>query len=558
MNDNVSILICGVGGQGILLASDVLVDVAFEAGLDVKKSEVHGMSQRGGSVVSHVRFGEKVYSPLIRTGEADFLFSFERMETLRYIEYLRPGGLAIVNDQRVNPTYVSLKEAFYPSEIGQYFEGRVRPGGVILVPAIKIAQELGNVRAANVVMLGVLSKFLEFPEELWLRSVEKNVPKKYISVNLHAFRAGRNYKYDVSKPPIEELSHVPVNQQASGHIQSFDPGRGNPRGEGHEPKGSQLENHLRSLTQVSKPIRTFGELFAVVKGLPRRTVVVAGAENEAALGAALEAHARGIADGILIGDEFVIKQKVTQLGSSLEGMEVIHEADEKQIARRSVKLVRQHKGEILLKGRVDTSTLLRAVLDAESGLRTGRLLSDVFLFEYMSDGETRLVMITDGGVILAPDIHQKIEILKNAVDVAHALGMEQPRVAVLSASEVVNPQLISSMDAAVMTEMNRRGEISGCVVEGPLALDLAISPEAARIKGLSSEVAGRADILLVPNIETGNALAKSTTYFAHFPLGHVIVGAAAPILIPSRADAKEAKLHSIALGILMSAYMEAH
>jgi phosphate butyryltransferase len=216
--------------------------------------------------------------------------------------------------------------------------------------------------------------------------------------------------------------------------------------------------------------------------------------------------------------------------------------------------VRDGKGDILLKGSVDTGTLLRAVLNAESGLRTGRLLSDVFLFEYPDEGGSRFIMITDGGVNLSPDIYQKLEILKNGVDVAHALGIELPRVAVLSASENVNPQLPSSVDAAVLTEMNRRGEIPGCLVEGPLALDLAVSRDAARIKGLRSEVAGRVDILLVPDIETGNAVAKATTYFAHYSLGHVIVGATAPVLIPSRSDRKEAKLFSIALGVLMSAF----
>ena len=214
MKDTVNILICGVGGQGILLASDVLVDIASEAGLDVKKSEVHGMSQRGGSVVSHVRFGKKVYSPLIRKEEADFIFSFERMETLRYVDFLRKDGVVVVNDQRINPTYTNLTDAYYPTGIERYFEGRA--GSVIILPAITIAQELGNPRAANVVMLGVLSRFLEFPEELWRRSIERNVPKKYVELNLNGFRKGREFDYQLEFLPSDsgEVPPVSLKQEA--------------------------------------------------------------------------------------------------------------------------------------------------------------------------------------------------------------------------------------------------------------------------------------------------------------------------------------------------------
>ena len=530
MKDTVNILICGVGGQGILLASNVLVDIALEAGLDVKKSEVHGMSQRGGSVVSHVRFGKKVYSPLIRKEEADFIFSFERMETLRYVDFLRKDGVVVVNDQRINPTYTNLTDAYYPTGIERYFEGRA--GSVIILPAITIAQELGNPRAANVVMLGVLSRFLEFPEELWRRSIERNVPKKYVELNLNGFRKGREFDYQLEFLPSDsgEVPPVSLKQEAKPPAE------------------------LRPPLSLPGTIRSFPGLLEFAKTLPRRTVVVAGAENEAALGAALDARAEGIAEALLVGDEYAIKRKAEELGGKAQELTILHEGDRKNVSARAVAQVRDGKGDILLKGSVDTGTLLRAVLNAESGLRTGRLLSDVFLFEYPDEGGSRFIMITDGGVNLSPDIYQKLEILKNGVDVAHALGIELPRVAVLSASENVNPQLPSSVDAAVLTEMNRRGEIPGCLVEGPLALDLAVSRDAARIKGLRSEVAGRVDILLVPDIETGNAVAKATTYFAHYSLGHVIVGATAPVLIPSRSDRKEAKLFSIALGVLMSAF----
>ena len=162
----------------------------------------------------------------------------------------------------------------------------------------------------------------------------------------------------------------------------------------------------------------------------------------------------------------------------------------------------------------------------------------------------QLVMITDGGVTPAPTLEQKIEILQNAVRVAHKLGNKNPKVAILSAVETVTPAMPSTTDAALIAKMNERGQIGGCVVDGPLALDNAVSPQAAKTKGLASGVAGNADILVCPNIESANLLAKSTTYFAGFRLAHLIMGATAPVLIPSRADTPDAKLLSIALGVL--------
>jgi phosphate butyryltransferase len=181
----------------------------------------------------------------------------------------------------------------------------------------------------------------------------------------------------------------------------------------------------------------------------------------------------------------------------------------------------------------------------------------VFVFEYPGPAGARLVMITDGGLNLAPDLKTKVDLIQNAVALAHVLGNPRPLVAVLSASEFVNPALPSSVDAALLAKMNERGQITGCVVDGPLALDNAISPEAAGEKNIGSGVAGRADILLAPSIEAANLLAKSTTYFAGYPLGHVIVGAAAPVLIPSRADKRDAKVNSIALGLMMARELRA-
>ena len=182
---------------------------------------------------------------------------------------------------------------------------------------------------------------------------------------------------------------------------------------------------------------------------------------------------------------------------------------------------------------------------------------DTFVFEFPErSGENKLLMITDGGFNLAPNLQEKIQILENAIQVAHALGNKLPKVAVLSAAETVNPNLQSTVDAAIISKMNQRGQIKGCIVDGPLALDNAISEEAARIKGIDSPVAGKADILLFPNIESANMTAKGTTYFAHLRLAHATMGAKAPILIPSRNDTADSKLLTLALNVIIGVNYE--
>lgn len=185
-NEVTNVFIAGVGGQGILLASEILSSVALSRGLDVKKSEVHGMAQRGGSVVSHVRFGERVHSPVIAENEADLLVSFEKMEALRWIHYLSDDGTVIVNDQEIVPS--GLEE--YPEGLGD--EIKSRAPGALFLDALALAKEAGNARAVNTVMLGAFSNYLDFPEEDWRKTIEERVPKKTIEVNLRAFELGRN------------------------------------------------------------------------------------------------------------------------------------------------------------------------------------------------------------------------------------------------------------------------------------------------------------------------------------------------------------------------------
>jgi len=190
MNDAVTnILLSGVGGQGIILASDIMTEVFLEAGFDVKKSEVHGMAQRGGSVTSHVRFGRKVYSPIIKQGDVDILFSFEQLEGLRWLNYVKPDGVIVLNNHRINPPAVNLGQMEYPKDVPGII--RERFDRFHLVEGTKLALQAGDVRAANVVLLGAVSKFFDMEESLWIETVLGHLPAKVHEINRKAFAAGR-------------------------------------------------------------------------------------------------------------------------------------------------------------------------------------------------------------------------------------------------------------------------------------------------------------------------------------------------------------------------------
>lgn len=184
-----NILICGVGGQGILLAGELLADAALRSGLDVKKSEIHGMAQRGGSVVSHIRYGEKIYSPTIGSGSADVIFSFEKMETLRYLNFLKRDGAVIANDQKISPTNISIKSGYYPEDIESLCQGRC--GTFKFIDAVTEAKKIGNIKTMNVVMIGALSHLLDFSYEIWIETFNNLIPKKHLEINLSAFEMGR-------------------------------------------------------------------------------------------------------------------------------------------------------------------------------------------------------------------------------------------------------------------------------------------------------------------------------------------------------------------------------
>jgi phosphate butyryltransferase len=297
-------------------------------------------------------------------------------------------------------------------------------------------------------------------------------------------------------------------------------------------------------------IRTFGELLEVARTKGPKTVAVAAGHQIEVMLAGLDAEVAGLAEVILVGDSNAIKEIATDQSFDISRMEVIHETRSREAAWQVMKLVSEGRADIAMKGKVETSDFLRAALSKELQLRTGRLFSHVAAFEI--PGFDRLIFISDAGVVVAPDLEQKVQIVQNAIDVAHALDIPLPRVAVLAATEVVNPKIPTTLDAANLSKMADRGQIQGGLVDGPLALDNAISPESARIKGIKSEVAGYADILIAPDIEAGNVLAKAITYFAQGKMAGVVVGARCPLILPSRSDTREAKLVSLALGVMLA------
>jgi phosphate butyryltransferase len=302
-------------------------------------------------------------------------------------------------------------------------------------------------------------------------------------------------------------------------------------------------------------IRNFEQLLSTASKFADKKVVVIAPSNEETFAAIRQALERKLASFILVGDEKTICGNFLKSFTPAPGtVTVVNEPTILGALKKSIELINNGEGDILLKGGIDTSSMMKGVLSEDSGIRTGRLLSDIFILEYPPRHDNTFIMITDGGMTLSPDLRNKVELIKNAVEVAHALGNAKPKVAVLSATEFVNPNLQSTLDAAALAKMNDRGQIGGCVVDGPFALDNAISSDASAEKKINSPVAGQAEILIAANIESANSLAKSTTFFANLRLAHVVVGGRVPVLIPSRADKSDAKLLSVALGIIMSEF----
>lgn len=296
-------------------------------------------------------------------------------------------------------------------------------------------------------------------------------------------------------------------------------------------------------------IKKLDELIQLAKKRDKKTIAIAAAQDKVVLEAVVQAVKDNIVDAILVGDEIKIKSIANELNINLDSMRIINEIDINKAAAKAVELVSKGEAQFLMKGILGTADLLKAVLNKEAGLKTNSLLSHVMIYDVPT--YHKLVFLTDGGMVPYPELNDKIGIINNAVKVAQGLQVENPKVAPICAVEVVNPSMQATLDAAALSAMNKRGQIKGCIIDGPLALDNAISKEAAHHKGIVSEVAGDSDILLVPNIEAGNFLGKSLTYFAKAESAGVIVGAKCPVVLVSRADSAKSKLYSIALGAVL-------
>ncbi|MGE5553191.1 MAG: bifunctional enoyl-CoA hydratase/phosphate acetyltransferase [Betaproteobacteria bacterium] len=287
---------------------------------------------------------------------------------------------------------------------------------------------------------------------------------------------------------------------------------------------------------------------AKVRGAPR--IAVAGGASVEALRALAEAKAAGLASVTLCGQLPETERLAEESGYDLSGDGLVAAASSLEAARAAVREVSEGRAALLMKGDVPTADLLRAVLDHDRGLRTGRLLSHVGIFEL--PGFDRLLFLTDAGVNIAPTLAQKADLVRNAVEVAQACGVAKPKVAALAAVEVVNPEMPATVEAACLAAMGRRGQLGEAVVDGPLALDNAVFPEAAERKGVGGPVAGAADILLVPDIEAGNVAYKALLFFGQARVAGLVVGARVPVITTSRAESHETKLLSIALGVVMA------
>jgi phosphate butyryltransferase len=297
-------------------------------------------------------------------------------------------------------------------------------------------------------------------------------------------------------------------------------------------------------------LKKLEDLRAIVANEPVKKLVLAAAQDQHSLSAVLRAAKDGVIEPILIGDKEIIQNISISNGFDIAGLRIIHEADTDKAVEMAVKMVSSKQADVLMKGKVGTSTLLKCVLNKEWGLRTGHLLSHIALFEV--DTYHKLIAVTDVAMNIAPNLQDKIAIVNNSISCLHKLGIPMPKVAVLGAVEMVNENMEATLHAALLSKMNQRDQIRGCIIDGPLAFDNAVSLESAQHKGIRSEVAGDTDLLLMPDIEVGNVLYKSLVFFAKAKVASVILGALAPIVLTSRSDTEQAKFDSILLAAAAS------
>ena len=297
--------------------------------------------------------------------------------------------------------------------------------------------------------------------------------------------------------------------------------------------------------------KKFEELLALVDTkADKKTVALVRAEDDHALEAVAEVVKKGLIDAVLVGNREAIKKTAEKIGFSVTDDQIVDAEDPESAAAEGVKLIREGRADFLMKGKLETSQMLRPVVNKQTGLNKGGVMSHVSLTEVPA--YHKMVLTTDGGMLPYPTLEQKKHIIENAVYVMNRLGYEEPKVCVLAASETPNPKMPESMEAAALKEMNQKGEIENCIVEGPISFDLAMVQEKAEIKGYESPCAGDADILIVPNIHAGNILGKCLIEMANSKMAGLIVGAQCPIVLTSRGASSEEKFNSLMLACIVS------
>ena len=298
-------------------------------------------------------------------------------------------------------------------------------------------------------------------------------------------------------------------------------------------------------------INNYDEMLRAAAAVGPVPVAIAAAHEHEVLFAASEAEARGIITAVLVGNARTIEQMAREHGLNLQGMRIVDEPDDAAAADRAMQIVARGDAKVAVKGQVQTPVFLRSALRREAGLRTDRLISHVGVFEV--PGFDRLLFITDGGVVLFPTLEQKIEIVSNGIAVARGLGIAQPRVALLAAADEVLPEVPVTLEIAEIVAMQERWQAEGAVVGGPFLLDTAVSPEIARQRGRGGRVAGHAEVLVGPDVQSVNIMCKGITYFAGGRMAGLVVGARAPLVVGSRADPPKTRLVCIAAGALLAA-----
>ncbi len=292
----------------------------------------------------------------------------------------------------------------------------------------------------------------------------------------------------------------------------------------------------------------FDELLGAARARGQATIAVANAHDPDVIEALKRARELHLAEGILVGNGSQIRTLAREAGFELSDNQIVNEMDTAAALRQAIALVREGRANLLMKGKIGTANLIHAILDRTTGLRTGRQLSQIAVFQV--PGFDRLMLLTDAAINIAPSLAQKAELCRNAIDVARAIGIAKPNIAALCALELVNPEMPSTVDAAALAAMNRRGQIQGCYIEGPIALDAALSRFAAERKRIDSPIVENTDIFLAPDIEAANILYRAILYFAKAESGGIVLGARVPLVLLSRAETPETKVRSIALGVL--------